>query len=63
MREEIRDELGPFREEVRGKFNEMQNNFDNLFTRDEKREHENVLRDEQAARLEMRVVSLEKKVA
>ena len=59
LREEIRSELQPVHE----RFGEVFSNFDALFARDEKREQENQLRDEQTTRLEQRVETLEKKIA
>jgi hypothetical protein len=52
----IKTELSEFRSETLS-------NFDALFLRDEKRETENLLRDEQVGRIEGRVDALEKKVA
>ena len=63
MREEIKLELDPFREEVREKFNEVANNFDALFLDNEKREQEYLLLRAQVSRLEGRVEAVEKKVA
>ena len=63
IRDEIKKEIEPLREEIREKFNEVSNNFDALFLRDEKREHEYLALREQQNKLESRVEVLEKKVA
>jgi archaellum component FlaC len=63
LREEMRNELQPFQAKVDKRFDDVFNNFDALFLRDEKREQEYVTIQEQVSRLEKRVENLEKIVA
>lgn len=60
---ELRERLSSFEILVNTQFNEVQNNFDALFARDEKREQEYLVLRGQIARLEDRVQILEEKVA
>ena len=61
--DEIRDEITNFRIEVNGQFKGVQNNFDALFSRDERREQEYVVLRGQISRLEERAQLLEEKAA
>jgi len=55
IREEVRTELHPFRDEMSQFRNEVATNFDALFKRDEKREQEYLVMREQIGRLEKKV--------
>ena len=61
--EEVRCELQPLEEKIDQRFNELFENFDALFRRDEKREHEYLAMRSQIARLHERVDALERKTA
>lgn len=59
----LRDDITQLRTEMNAQFDEVQNNFEGLYSRDEKREQEYLILRGQLARLESRVDELEKKVA
>ena len=55
LREELRDELSPFRAEVAKRFDEISLQMDGLYQRDEKREQEYLSMREQIKRLERKI--------
>ena len=55
LKEELRTQLQPFREEVNKRFDEIATQMDGLFKRDENREQEYLSIGEQIRRLEARL--------
>jgi hypothetical protein len=58
LREEIQDEIRPFRDEVAKRFDEVGTQIDGLYQRDEKREQEYLFIREQIRRLEVKIESV-----
>ena len=55
LKEELRTQLQPFREEVNKRFDEIATQMDGLYQRDEKREQEYLSIREHIRRLEVRI--------
>ena len=61
--DDVNQRISAFQLQVDAQFTEVQNNFEGLYARDEKREQENLALNEQIKRHDERIETLEKKVA
>jgi hypothetical protein len=62
MRLLMREEIGPFREEVNERFRQVDTRIEGIYARDEKREQENLFIKEQLSRQEGQLTEISKEL-